>query len=202
METKLTVSGCHRNGQFYAPGAMISVGYDTENDRCYGTVCKENGQITIWERLNCRKTTTTIPPTTEPTTTEDTTVPPRIGCHGDDGTFYAPGKDMGSDYDEKSNWCYGEYCDMDGNIVNWDNFNCKSTLPPSTTELPTTTTPTKPPTTIPTRLGCHQYGVFYNPGEKISNRYDFDLDKCYGTYCDHTGAIVQWDKWNCRNVQG
>lgn len=84
---------------------------------------------------------TTIPTTVSMTTTPPTTIP--FGCQGDDGNVYRPGEKISEGFDETSNWCYGSYCSQDGNIIQWDNFNCKTTPP---TTVPMTTTP---PTTIP-----------------------------------------------------
>ena len=87
----------------------------------------------------CDETTT---PTTVPmTTTPPITIP--FGCQGDNGKVYGPGEKISEGFDETSNWCYGSYCSHDGNIIQWDNFNCKTTPP---TTVPMTTTP---PTTIP-----------------------------------------------------
>ena len=232
--------GCYSDGKFYAPGSEISKGYDESSNWCYGSYCDESGQIVQWDHFNCKSTTgtpvppttapetappreiTTQPPTTEPTepTTLPTTVPithPR-GCYSD-GNFYAPGSEISKGYDESSNWCYGSYCDESGQIVQWDNFNCKSTtgtpVPPTTapetappreiTTQPPTTEPTEP-TTLPTTVpithprGCYSDGNFYAPGSEISKGYDESSNWCYGSYCDESGQIVQWDNFNCKTT--
>ena len=232
--------GCYSDGNFYAPGSEISKGFDESSNWCYGSYCDESGQIVQWDNFNCKSTTgtpvppttapetappreiTTQPPTTEPTepTTLPTTVPithPR-GCYSD-GNFYAPGSEISKGYDESSNWCYGSYCDESSQIVQWDNFNCKSTtetpVPPTTapetappreiTTQPPTTEPTEP-TTLPTTVpithprGCYSDGNFYAPGSEISKGYDESSNWCYGSYCDESGQIVQWDNFNCKTT--
>lgn len=96
---------------------------------CYAAYCADNGQIIYWNNFNCH--TTVRQPTTPPVFT--TTAP--AGCYID-GHFYPPGSDISRGEDRASNWCYGTFCSEDGNILQWDNFNCFTTLP---TTIPTTT---------------------------------------------------------------
>ena len=166
------------------------------------------------------KAVTNHPPTnTLPVTT-------RQGCEHE-GQFYSPGER----FDEGNNgqgWCYGLYCDHDGFVVAWDNFNCgtstssmpdtisrlttpktttpKTTTPKTTTPEPTTpksTTPLttlSPPTTTPRPLhGCEYEGQFYSPGEKFGEGND-GQGWCYGSYCTEDGYIVVWDNFNCHST--
>ncbi|XP_066914516.1 uncharacterized protein [Clytia hemisphaerica] len=192
--------GCYGDdGKIYAPGEKISEDFDG----CYGSYCDEHGQVIQWNSFNCKSTSpTTEPTTTTPlTTTTPTTTTPMTtphGCYGDDGKFYTPGEKMSEGFDGQTNWCYGSYCDQHGQVIKWDNFNCKTT--PPTTEPMTTTTPT---TTTPmtTPLGCYgDDGKFYAPGEKMNDGFDEQTNWCYGTYCDQHGQIQHWDNFNCKTT--
>lgn len=103
---------------------------------------------------------TTFSPTSGQTTP---TVPPQPqGCEYE-GKFYPPGAEISRGSDGHG-WCYGLYCNYDGNTVPWDDFNCGSIAsPPSST-----TAPPPPPTTTEqpsTPTGCTHDGKFYPPGE-------------------------------------
>lgn len=146
---------------------------------------------------------TTTPP---PTTAIETTVPHRFGCY-ENGRFYQPGERVSEQYDEDSDWCHGLYCDEDGELVNWDTWNCKrsaTTAPPRTTTTDLTTIPTTAdeitsvPTTLPT--GCSYDTLHYNTGEMIYEKYDAHENWCYGLVCSEGGQLVYWDKWNCKQV--
>ncbi|KAL4238460.1 hypothetical protein ACF0H5_003168 [Mactra antiquata] len=128
--TTTRVPGCYMNGQHYALGATISSGYDPSSNWCYGTYCDHSGSVLSWDNFNCHTTLTTTPP---PTTTP-------MGCYYNN-KWYAPGTMIEKGYDASSNWCYFTLCDENGNLLNGDNFNCKTT-PPTTT----------PPTTVPTTM--------------------------------------------------
>ncbi|XP_053374795.1 uncharacterized protein LOC128547097 [Mercenaria mercenaria] len=117
-------------------------------------------------------TKTTIPP--------PTTVPPGCFYHN---KYYPPGSLIENGYDPSTNWCYGTHCDMNGQLQNWDDFNCRTT-PPTTI----------PPTTIP---GCLYNGKYYSLGSTIDKGYDPDSNWCYGTYCDTNGQILHGDDFNC-----
>ena len=157
--------------------------------------------------------TTDTKQTTIPTILFDPTVPRRPGCEYE-GKFYFPGERFGEGTDGEG-WCYGMYCDHDGNVISWDNFNCGTTtaLPPTTVPIPTTSKTTTPPTstprtttapttfpeptTVPRQLGCEVDGKFYLPGEEISSGIDKDANWCYGSYCSEDGYTIAWDNWNC-----
>ena len=67
------------------------------------------------------------------------TKPP--GCYDDNGKYYPPGSQISKGEDRESNWCFGSYCSYDGQVLQWDNFNCYPT--------PTTTPSSAPPPTSP-----------------------------------------------------
>ena len=231
------IFGCQGdNGKIYVPGEKMSKGFDESSNWCYGSYCSENGQIIHWDNFNCKQTTqttvpmTTSPPTTVPMTTSSpitvplTTTPPTtfpmtaiFGCQGDNGEIYAPGEKMSEGFDESSNWCYGSYCSENGQIIHWDNFNCKQTTQttvPMTTSPPTTvpmttsspiTVPltTTPPTTFPmtAMFGCQgDNGEIYAPGEKMSEGFDESSNWCYGSYCSENGQLTHWDNFNCKQT--
>ncbi|CAB4019523.1 Hypothetical predicted protein [Paramuricea clavata] len=206
--------GCEYEGKFYAPGTEISKGSDGRG-RCYGLICTDDGNITPWDDFNCGATTsppitashpspTTTPSTARRKSTPKTTKPQysstpqttrQSGCEYE-GNFYSPGASFGEGTDGEG-WCYGLYCDYDGNVIPWDNFECGTSTPlPSTTApFPTTTFPL--PTTVPKSLGCEVDGKFYSPGEEISSEIDKEIGWCYGTYCGEDGNVIPWNDFNC-----
>ncbi|XP_028396080.1 mucin-5AC-like [Dendronephthya gigantea] len=134
----------------------------------------------------------TYPPkaTTRLITIPPSTIPPYItfphlGCEYE-GRFYAPGDDISKGSDGEG-WCYGLYCDDEGNVIPWDDWNCGTTTPPQTT-LPYTTPPPRP--------GCHYEGKFYLPGKEISRGSDGE-GWCFGEVCDESGQVTTWDDWSC-----
>ncbi|XP_065063258.1 mucin-2-like isoform X2 [Rhopilema esculentum] len=211
-------SGCYSDGKFYAPGAEISEGYDESSNWCYGSYCDESGHVVHWDNFNCKSTPeppttipetipstaplkeTTQPPTSEPTepTTPSTTVPttfPR-GCYSD-GKFYEPGAAISKGYDETADWCYGLSCNWDGEIINWDTWNCKgkfTTLP----QTPPTTSTLK--TTLPSLKECVYDSRIYQRGNVVYETFDETKNWCYGLVCDESGRLVYWDKWNCKTA--
>eukprot|EP00794_Sanderia_malayensis_P001391 gene1391-1534_t len=148
--------GCIYNGKFYPIGSEIEKGYDEHSDWCYGTYCDESGQKVSWDAWNCKKKDlTTFPFVTTPPapmTYPPTTIPFRHGCFSD-GRFFQPGEDISEGYDQRSDWCYGSYCSYNGDILQWDKWNCRgtpTTAPPyPTTEPPYPTTEPHYPTTEP-----------------------------------------------------
>ena len=144
------------------------------------------------------------PPTKAPTVppTEYTTIPP-YGCYSN-GEIYKPGESISEGYDEYSDWCYGQYCDENGNIISWDTWNCKRqpTLPPTT--LPTTAPQTEIPTTEAEPLTiastCRYNSLLYSYGDTVYDKYDGRNNWCYGLYCSNEGHLVYWDKWNCKEL--
>ena len=130
-------------------------------------------------------------PQTQPIATKpppiDVTTP--FGCYVD-GKFFPPRSQISEGYDDSSDWCYGRYCGEGGAVIPWDTWNCKRGKVARTT----------PPIeyTSPPPKGCYDNGVFYRPGEKISEGYDESSDWCYGRYCGEDGAVIPWDTWNCK----
>lgn len=113
------------------------------------------------------------------------------------------------------NWCYGTYCDTDGTVRHWDDYNCprpgqNNPQPPfpnfqqPQTTTTTTTTPA-PPTTqgfwFPTtqssfaNMGCFYQGRFYWPGTDIYNNRRGR--RCSGAYCDWNSQVQHWSD-DCR----
>lgn len=128
--------GCVENGIFYHPGSEISKIHDKDSNSCHGSYCDDYGQIMRWFDFNCKKTTvspssTTAPTTTAlPSTTTDITTKPdtmvKIGCVTN-GIVYQSGEKISIEYDEDSNWCYGTFCNDYGQVMRWDDFDCKET---------------------------------------------------------------------------
>ena len=156
-----------------------------------------------------------MPVTQKPTTTypekPTTTYPAQQGCFWE-GKWYERGSDISRGSDGYG-WCYGVFCNTDGGLIAWDDWNCATTSPPSTsppyTPDPTTTGPPSPsttaapttppapsPSTVPIPLGCLQNGAWYEPGSEISRESDGE-GWCHGISCDANGKIVAWDDWKC-----
>ena len=178
-----TPSGCFDEGVWYPKGSEISRGSDGQG-WCYGKICGDDGQVQSWDDFHCDQTTTTYETTTPIST------PP--GCY-DDGVWYPPGSHISNGSDGQG-WCYGLYCDHDGGIIAWDDWNCG---PTTTTETPRSTPSPSLPSTTPTPLGCLQNGVWYPAGSEISRGSDGE-GWCYGEYCTHDGQLQLWDDFNCK----
>ena len=130
---------------------------------------------------------TTFSPTSGQTTPTVPTQPQ--GCEYEE-KFYPPGAEISRSSDGHG-WCYGLYCNYDGNTVPWDDFDCGSTTStPSSTTAPLPTTTEQPST--PT--GCMHDGKFYPPGEISRGKSG---NWCGGLICQGNGQIVAWDNWNC-----
>lgn len=117
-----------------------------------------------------------------------TTTPEQPGCDFE-GQRYPLNSEIYKGEDRASNWCYGAYCDTEGEIIYWDDFNCFPTTTPSPTTPPST------PTTIP--FGCMYNGEFFPPGTEIERGEDRASNWCYGTICDDDGQILHWDNFDC-----
>ncbi|XP_078347379.1 uncharacterized protein LOC144632577 isoform X2 [Oculina patagonica] len=186
-------SGCYDKGVWYPRGSEISRGTDGKG-WCYGKICGDDGQMQYWDNFNCGQTTTTQltprPTTATPITYTPTYTPTRSGCYYN-GIWYPPNSDISKGSDGNG-WCYGLYCDHDGGVMAWDDWNCG----PSTTTETTSTAPT--PT--PTPLGCLQNGIWYPAGSDISRGSDGE-GWCYGEYCTHDGKLQLWDDFNCTTTQ-
>ena len=94
-------------------------------------------------------------------------------------------------------WCFGVYCNANGQVVYWSDSECFPTTspPPPTTEPPSTTTPTPPPSTTP--FGCFYNGEYFPPGREISRGQDRGSNWCFGMYCGEDGQILAWDNFQC-----
>ena len=130
-----------------------------------------------------------------------------VGCTGLDGKWYPAGSEVSRGSDGNG-WCYGTYCSHDGNLIAWDDWNCKTTttgpvssssIPPPTSTSNPTTSPTPYSTTVPPPLGCFQNGAWYEPGSEISRASNGE-GWCHGISCDAKGKIVAWDDWNCEDT--
>ena len=139
--------GCQYNGQYYPLNSRIYSGEDQQHNWCFGAICDGQGQVLQWDDFNCFPTTTqptTTPPTPTTTPPPSTTTPPLPpGCQYD-GQYFPPNSEIYSG--EDNNWCYGAFCDGQGHILHWDDFNCFPTTTESTTPTITTTIPPTPPT--------------------------------------------------------
>ena len=124
---------------------------------------------------------TVHPPTTTPP------MPP--GCQYN-GQYYPPNSEINKGEDRQSNWCYGAFCDGQGQVLHWDDFNCFPTTTLPTTTAPTTTPPTTPPP------GCYFHGKYYPLG-KISRGQDRGSNWCWGYICGEDGHIIAWDNFHC-----
>ena len=187
--TPIPRQGCFYEGKWHPPNSEISSGKDEEQGWCYGLYCDHMGQIVAWDDFHCGPSTTT-PPTTLPPTTAPTTVPP--GCLHQ-GKWYPQGKEISRGSDG-TGWCYGAFCDEDGDVIMWDDFDCG----PSTTPPPTTLPPTTAPTTMPP--GCLHQGKWYSPGVEIYRKSNGN-GWCYGAVCGAHGQVQPWDDWNCAEKQ-
>ena len=138
--TPIPRQGCFYEGKWHPPNSEISSGKDEEQGWCYGLYCDHMGQIMAWDDFHCGPSTTT-PPTTLPPTTAPTTMLP--GCLHQ-GKWYPQGKEISRGSDGIG-WCYGAFCDEDGDVIMWDDFDCGPSSTPPTTLPPTTAPTTMPP---------------------------------------------------------
>lgn len=175
-----TLLGCLNEGVRYPVGSEISRGSNT--GWCYRKICGEDGQVHEIECDQTKTTQLTPHPTTAIPTTDRATPP---GCVHND-VWYPSGSEISEESDDQG--CYGYYCDDNGQLMVWDNFDCGQST--------TTQTSSPPPTPTPTPLGCHHNGKWYPPGSEMSKGSD-GKGWCYGSYCDDYGQEVAWDDWNC-----
>ena len=95
----------------------------------YSTQKPDSGTLHKW------KTTTPFVPFPDTTSEPINTISEQrtkkftgpLGCLVN-GNFFPPGASISEGYDESSDWCYGEYCDRYGEVINWDTWNCKGKL--------------------------------------------------------------------------
>lgn len=149
---------------------------------------------------------TKVPQNTQPPL-PNSEIPTEVGCTGLDGKWYPAGSEVSRGSDGNG-WCYGTYCSHDGNLIAWDDWNCKtattgpvcsSPIPVPTSTPNPTTSPTPSSTTVPPPLGCFQNGAWYEPGSEISRASNGE-GWCHGISCDAKGKIVAWDDWNCEDT--
>ena len=107
-----------------------------------------------------------------------------------EGKFYRPGSDIVRGQHDR--WCYVTYCDSNGKIQFWDDYNC----PPNSMK------PTSSHSSGSGRNGnaggqkkggCHHKGMYYEPGQEIDQHNVGE--RCYGTYCNLESKVVQWEDW-------
>lgn len=137
------------------------------------------------------------PPTTVPPPPPQPTTQPRPiiqDCFWE-GKYYRPGTDIVRGQHDR--WCYVTYCDSQGNIQFWDDYNCppNSMKPTSghSAGRPGGGPPTPQPPTAPPSVGCNFEGRYYDVNQEISSHKVGD--RCYGTYCSHDSQVIQWDDW-------
>ncbi|XP_053400534.1 mucin-5B-like [Mercenaria mercenaria] len=154
--------------------------YDSETNTCFISLCNSDGSVTSLDTPNCH----TTPPTQRTT---------RNGCYHN-GRLYNVGETISNG--RSGNWCFGSFCDESGHVIEWDNFNCGTTMTtPSTTSSTTSTPPTTPTTTEGNR--CFYDGIYYQAGTVISKGEDKDGNWCYGAVCSDSGQVLYWDDFNC-----
>ncbi|XP_064614883.1 kielin/chordin-like protein [Liolophura sinensis] len=172
--------GCTQNGKLYRPGQEIF--RSRVGDWCYGTTCSPKSLIVRWDDFNCGVSSNSQP----------------VSCVVN-GKVYQPGDDISES--RAGTWCYGKFCDLNGHLVSWNNYDCAEEVPPTfppttstgkklvrieqagegTRPLPSTTSP---PTTL--RRTCLYNGVTYQPGEQIP-----DGMGC-GFECSKNGELLRW----------
>ena len=117
-----TTYGCFYDGRQYEPEEQISEGYDEGSNWCYGLYCGHDGQVSTWDKFNCKSTT--VRPTTTPL---QTTTPPPLTlqrCYHK-GRYYVPGQPIIEEFDPAYGLCYDAYCGENGYIVKLDEPICK-----------------------------------------------------------------------------
>ena len=179
--------GCHHNGKWYPPGSDISKGSDGKG-WCYGTFCTADGEVAAWDNWDCDPTTedpssespsSTSAPTTSPAP-PPTTVPIPLGC-SKNGAWYDPGSEISRESDGEG-WCHGIYCDANGKIVAWDDWNCETT-----DDLSQPTSEAK---------GCYYDNQWHPYGSTFEGT---DSKGCkYGALCGTDGEVTRWDELDCQ----
>ena len=178
-----TPYGCVSNGKWYPPGSKVSRGSDGEGNK-HGLICGDDGQLVTWDASSHDKHTT-------PATTPPPMLTTPLGCFYN-GDWYPPGSEVSRGQDGYG-WCFGTYCDYNGQLVPWDDWNCGTT-----TEPPTTIQPIPPTTELPEHAdnGCFYNGKWYPPGSDVSRGHD-GYGWCFGTYCGYNRQLVAWDDFDC-----
>eukprot|EP00112_Aurelia_sp_Birch-Aquarium-sp1_P024000 Seg7387.2 transcript_id=Seg7387.2/GoldUCD/mRNA.D3Y31 product="hypothetical protein" protein_id=Seg7387.2/GoldUCD/D3Y31 len=138
--TPSTTYGCFYEGRRYEPEEQISEGYDESSNWCYGLYCGYDGQVSTWDKFDC-KGTTVQPTTTPPQTT--TPQPQTLQRCYHKGRYYVPGEPVLEEFDPAYGLCYDAYCGENGDIVKLNEPICKGSA------LATTITTGKPLKTNP-----------------------------------------------------
>lgn len=193
--------GCFYNGEWYPPGSEISNGTDGKG-WCYGSSCTAESKVVKWDNWNCdspeQTTQTTIAPTTIlvseqtptpiPTSTPAlvaTKVPIPLGCL-QDGAWYEPGSEISRESNGEG-WCHGIFCDSNGKIVAWDDWNCERAEN------------SNPEQSLPSpQKGCyyenqwHPFGSIFEGSDKGGCKY--------GAICEMDGKVIRWDEIDCKQT--
>ena len=118
-----------------------------------------------------------------------------------EGRYYSPGSDIIRGQHDR--WCYVTYCDSQGKIQFWDDYNCKPNSMRDTSSHssgrerwvpPGQRTPGGSPGKT---QGCNHAGQWYEPNQDISSHRVGD--RCYGSYCSRDSQVINWEDW-CTNV--
>ena len=174
----LLVVRCVYEGTEYSPGSEIFRGVDEKKRSCYSLICSVEGEVVLRDRKRCK--------TNKHTVAFLTTMPP---IHGDS---------------EGKTWQKSVHGDTTASVPFSHKTSGASATTPGETTLDflwTEPLSTEEPTTIFTEpTGCHVNGRFFPRGAEISEGYDEHSDWCYGQFCNHNGAVISWDTWNCKGM--
>ncbi|KAK3577674.1 hypothetical protein CHS0354_018716 [Potamilus streckersoni] len=94
-----------------------------------------------------------------------------------DGRYFQPGEEISRE--KLGSWCFGSYCNEDGDVISWDDWNCNIETP--TINLPTTQQP-----------GCFTGDRWIQPGEVT-----FEGRNGSWCLCNADGSLTSWDDWDC-----
>lgn len=117
-----------------------------------------------------------------------------------EGRYYSPGSDIIRGQHDR--WCYVTYCDSQGKIQFWDDYNCKPNSMRDTSSHSSGRERWVPPGERTSggprhKKGCHHNGQYYEPNQDISSHRVGD--RCYGSYCSRDSQVINWEDW-CTNV--
>ena len=117
-----------------------------------------------------------------------------------EGRYYSPGSDIIRGQHDR--WCYVTYCDSQGKIQFWDDYNCKPNSMRDTSSHNTGRDRWVPPGQRPSggppqKKGCNHKGQWYDANQDISSHRVGD--RCYGSYCSRDSQVINWEDW-CTNV--
>ena len=117
-----------------------------------------------------------------------------------EGRYYSPGSDIIRGQHDR--WCYVTYCDSQGKIQFWDDYNCKPNSMRDTSSHTSGRERWVPPGQRssggpPHKKGCNHKGQWYEVNQDISSHRVGE--RCYGSYCSRDSQVVNWEDW-CTNV--